>query len=144
MIIVAGVDASAPSEAAARRAADLSKREDAELHVVHVLHVPASLLTALASVPAPVLEYGAAERTAVWSRIDPILAEAGVDIIRVDLEGYPPDMLVDYAENVDADLIVVGSRGRGELAALFMGSTSHRVLHLAKCDVLVARAEEAE
>ncbi len=58
---------------------------------------------------------------------------------RVDLNGYPADALVEYAGGVGADLIVVGSRGRGELAALLLGSTSHRILHLATCDVLVAK-----
>jgi nucleotide-binding universal stress UspA family protein len=67
------------------------------------------------------------------------MAEAGFSVSRVDLDGYPPDALVGYAEEVAASLLVVGTRGRGEIAALFLGSTSHRAIHLAKCDVLVVR-----
>jgi nucleotide-binding universal stress UspA family protein len=68
-----------------------------------------------------------------------LLAELSIAVKRVDLTGYPADALVEYAEGVGADMIVIGSRGRGELAALFLGSTSHRILHLAHCDVLVVK-----
>ncbi len=142
MIVVVGVDDSRHGEAAARRAVRYADRVGAELHAVHVAHVPVSMLAALASVPAPVADFTAAQRSAVWDRIGPILDGATTEVRRVDLDGYPPDTLVEYTDRVGADLLVVGSRGRGELAALLLGSTSHRVLHLARCDVLVARTEE--
>ncbi len=141
MIVVAGVDDSSHGEAAARRAVRYAERVGAELHAAHVAHVPVSMLAALASVPTPVTDFTSAQRRAVWDRIGPILDGAAIEVQRVDLDGYPPDTLVEYCDQVGADLLVVGSRGRGELAALLLGSTSHRVLHLAKCDVLVARAE---
>ena len=81
----------------------------------------------------------AAQRDSVWAIADPILQEASTQVKQVDLTGYPADALVEYAEGVGAELIVIGSRGRGELAALFLGSTSHRILHLAHCDVLVVK-----
>lgn len=142
-VIVAGVDDSEHGEASAHAAVRVARESDAMLHVVHVVHVPASLVTALAAAPAPVEEFASAERTSVWNRIAPILDASGRTWKRVDLEGYPPDTLVRYAAQLSADLLVVGSRGRGELASLFLGSTSHRVIHLAECDVLIARSREA-
>jgi nucleotide-binding universal stress UspA family protein len=56
--------------------------------------------------------------------------------------GYPPDVIVDAAG--DAGLVVVGSRGRGSLAGLFLGSVSHGVVHGARCPVLVVRAPRVE
>ena len=140
MIVVVGVDDSPHAEAAARRALTFAELRSAELHVVHVVHVPTSLVTALAAAPTPIEEFGIAERAAVWKRIDPILEGAPVGVTRIDLDGYPPDQLVGYAHQTGAELLVVGSRRRGEIAALFLGSTSHRVLHLAQCDVLIARS----
>ncbi len=143
MIVVVGVDDSPHGAAAARRAVRYAERVQADLHAVHVAYVPTSMLAALGSVPAPIGDFTQAQRVAVWDTVGAILdAATGIEVRRVELDGYPPDTLVEYADRVGADLLVVGSRGRGELAALFLGSTSHRVLHLAHCDVLVARAEE--
>jgi nucleotide-binding universal stress UspA family protein len=43
------------------------------------------------------------------------------------------------AREHDADVIVMGSRGRGDLAGLVLGSTAHKVIHLADRPVLVVR-----
>ncbi len=139
MIIVAGVDAEAPSLAALRQAIFLAEGLDADLHVVHVAHIPGTLLALLSQVPADVEELEEAGRAAVWEQCDPHLAASTARITKVDLRGYPPDTLVDYARDSGADIIVVGSRGRGELAALLLGSTGHRVLHTAPCDVLIVK-----
>ncbi len=108
--------------------------------MVHVFHAP--VIPYLGS-PIDIQSIADAERTAVWERIAPALGHSDVEIERVDLEGYPPDTLVDYVKNIDAELLVVGSRGRGELAALILGSTSHRAIHLAPCDVLVVKPSHA-
>jgi nucleotide-binding universal stress UspA family protein len=55
------------------------------------------------------------------------------------LEGPPAEALLNAAEVRQADLIVVGSRGFGQLKGLMLGSTSDRVVHDATIPVLVAR-----
>ena len=52
--------------------------------------------------------------------------------------GAPKHAITDYAKEIDADLIVIGSHGRHGLG-LLLGSTANGVLHLAKCDVLAIR-----
>jgi nucleotide-binding universal stress UspA family protein len=139
MIIVAGIDESDPSTNGLRRAVALAEAMDAELHVIHALHIPGTLLAVLNQVPADIAKLEQAQRNTVWETAEPILEGAKVHVKRVDMNGYPADSLVEYAEGVGASMIVIGSRGRGDLAALFLGSTSHRVLHLAHCDVLVVK-----
>ncbi len=73
----------------------------------------------------------------MWERIGPILAD--VESQQVDLEGYPADAVAAYAAEHDADLIVVGSRGRGAVASLVLGSTSHRLIHIADRDLLIVK-----
>ena len=141
MIIVVGVDDSTRSAVAARKASRLAVWLDAELHAVHVSHIPPAMLAVLAGVPTAPSEFNEAQRDAVWRRVGPVLDQGGARVTRVDLEGYPADALVEYAEDVDAGLIVVGSRGRGNLASLVLGSTSHRVVNHATCDVLVAKGD---
>lgn len=140
MKIVVGVEDSKCSEIAARKAARLAGLLDADLEVVHVAHVPGAVLAAMGGVATLTSDFTEAQREAVWERIDSVVGSAQ-SVKRVELEGYPPDTLVEYAEETDADLIVVGSRGRGDLASLFLGSTSHRVVHHATCDVLIARGD---
>lgn len=138
-VVVVGVDESERSASAAATAVRVAAALGCDLHAVFVTHVPASMLAVLAGVPAAASDYAAAQRAAVWSRVGPALDGAGIPVTRVDLEGYPPDTLVSYAAEVEAEMIVVGSRGRGDLASLVLGSTSHRLLNHAPCDVLVAR-----
>lgn len=135
MVIVAGVDDSPLAEVVARGAVEEAVRRGAELHLVHVFHPPIAYL----EVPLDIEAMARSHRQAVWAPLQPVVSDPRVRVVPVDLEGYPPDTLVSYAEEVGADLLVVGTRGRGELAALILGSTSHRAVHLAKCDVLVVK-----
>ena len=139
MKIVVGVDDSEISELAVDRALMLAERLGAEVDVVFVSHIPATVLAAMTGVPMATEDFSAAQRNAVWSRIEPKVTGTKVAVERVDMEGYPPDCLVDHAVAVGADLIVVGSRGRGPLASLLLGTTSHRVVNHSPCDVLVVR-----
>jgi len=144
MKIVVGVDDSPAGEAALRTAIRYAEKLGAEVDAVFVSHVPATVLAAMGGVPSVGEEFAAAQRNQVWQRIRPIIDAAAVTVNRIDLDGYPPDALVAHAESVDAGLVVVGTRGRGEIASLLLGSTSHRVVNHAPCDVLVVRLHEEE
>jgi nucleotide-binding universal stress UspA family protein len=51
--------------------------------------------------------------------------------------GQPARTIVAFAKEHDVDLIVIGSRGVGDLEGYLLGSVSHKVTSLAKCPVLV-------
>ena len=53
--------------------------------------------------------------------------------------GHTAREIIDDAESNDIDIIVMGSRGRGDLAGLLLGSTAHKVIHLTHKPVLVVR-----
>jgi nucleotide-binding universal stress UspA family protein len=132
MAVVAGVDDSPLAPEILDRAVEQAAWRDTPLHVVHVFHPPVAYL----EFPMDLESIAGAQRSAVWDPLEPLIPEGAV---RADLDGYPPDALVAYAHDVDASLLVVGTRGRGDLAALILGSTSHRTLHLGTCDVLVVK-----
>jgi len=75
-----------------------------------------------------------AERLAGWQEKYP-----DVRVDRVIVQGRPAYNLLRAAE--DAQLVVVGTRGRGGLRGLLLGSTSHALLHHAPCPVVVARPD---
>jgi nucleotide-binding universal stress UspA family protein len=65
------------------------------------------------------------------------LAEKGIEAETVQAYGDPGSAIVDAGK--DADLIVVGSRGRNTFERLLLGSVSSKVIHRAQSDVLVVR-----
>lgn len=138
-IFVVGVDESDHAIYVLDKALDEAERFGADLHVVHVGHLPTAYFMAFGAEPLNTAEIMERARLAVWARLASHLGRRGVVVERIDLEGYPPDTLVDYTKNVTAKRLIIGTRGRGEMAALVMGSTSHRALHLSDCDVLVVK-----
>ena len=62
-------------------------------------------------------------------------AEAGVEVTPILCEGHPVDVLLGEAGK--ADLLVVGTRGLGELKGLLLGSVSQQVAHQATCPVVI-------
>lgn len=142
--ILVGVDASPPSVQALERAADEARLRGATLEVVHAFNPPDQ------STAFPVLpEKGAdkrdleAEREKANDKLGAWLAESAVDLAGLEVEwcvlanNRPTEVLIDRSR--DADLVVVGSRGRGGFRGLLLGSTSDQVVRHAKCPVLVVR-----
>jgi len=71
-----------------------------------------------------------------------IAAQQGIEARTELLVGHPAAEIVTYADTVDADLIVVGSRGHGTVASALLGSVSRGVLHESRRPVLVVRGAE--
>ena len=70
------------------------------------------------------------------------LTKAGIKahgVVRDTLYGHAAREIVSEAQERGADVIVMGSRGRGDLAGLVLGSTAHKVIHLADRQVMVIR-----
>lgn len=61
------------------------------------------------------------------------------DVIVGEPEENPAISITNYAEEHDMDLIIVGSRGLGNVKKLFLGSVSNNVVQHAKCPVLVMK-----
>jgi nucleotide-binding universal stress UspA family protein len=119
--------------AAARDLALLSKGEVWVLHLREREVMPRSGL-----VPVESQDHAEAEAksAADW------LTQAGVRaraVVRDTVFGYAAREIIEDAREHGADVIVMGSRGRGDLAGLVLGSTAHKVIHLADRPVLVVR-----
>jgi nucleotide-binding universal stress UspA family protein len=68
------------------------------------------------------------------------LKSAGLTHVDTHLEhGNPARVILELAKQSGSDLIVVGSRGFGDLKSLFLGSVSHKVLQLAECPCLIVK-----
>jgi nucleotide-binding universal stress UspA family protein len=64
---------------------------------------------------------------------------SGCEVTKVNEVGNPGQIILDTAESIQADLVAVGTRGRGQLAEIVLGSVSHRVLMHARRPTLVVK-----
>ena len=128
--VVAAVDFSAGSEAALARAADLARRTGAALHVLHadVLFQSSGDGAPLDGAPAGTLRL----------RLDRAARDAGAPdaTIAVVRDVKAVAAIQRYAEDVDADLLVVGTHGRTGVARLLLGSVAEACVASAPCPVL--------
>jgi len=119
--------------AAAKDLASLSKGK------VWVLHLrEREVIAQLGDVPSE------SDRDAQQSVIDGVdmLKQAGIDAegeVRNTTFGHAAREILADAKEHDAGVIIMGSRGRGDLAGAVLGSTAHKVIHLTDRPVLVVR-----
>jgi nucleotide-binding universal stress UspA family protein len=139
--IVVGTDGSEPADAAVGVAIELARRFDAVLHLVNVVKAAPSGMP-VTQVGSSVAVVGDADMTrAVQDAAHAVLANAsaGADDVQVERHiagGSPAEALTDLAGRVDADLIVVGSKG---MTRRLIGSVPNSVAHGAPCSVLVVK-----
>jgi nucleotide-binding universal stress UspA family protein len=69
------------------------------------------------------------------------LVERGLEVEQHVLSGRAPDVIVDAARDLEVDLVVTGSRGRGALKSMLLGSVANEVASRAPSPVLVARGD---
>jgi universal stress protein A len=120
------------------RAKDLAIRYQARLTLIHVIeHMIPSYA---GDMPLPEdfeLDQMLAKRA--WEKLDELAAGLKLDDVVCRVEtGVPKHEITRAAEDLDVDLILVGSHGRHGIQ-LMLGSTANGVLHLADCDVLAVR-----
>ena len=66
-----------------------------------------------------------------------------VEVVTVVRQGSPYETILEYADEVDADLIVLGTHGRRGLSRALLGSTTERVVRTADVPVLAVRIDDA-
>jgi nucleotide-binding universal stress UspA family protein len=85
---------------------------------------------------------GAKQVQAEMDKVVATMTRPGLDVVAHVIVGRPANIIVDTATRLGSDLIVMGSRGRGTIATMVLGSVSAEVGHDAPCPVLVARKPE--
>ena len=144
--ILVGTDGSETATLAVRHAAQLAAAHDAELVIVTAFienpHVERELEYERSQAPADIqwaiTSSGEAEDKLAAARHD--ATEAGATKLRTRVEkGDPASMLIETAEELLCDVIVVGNKGMSGASRFLLGSVPNRVSHHAPCDVLIVR-----
>lgn len=136
--ILVAVDLNAVSEDALERALDLAQSLHARVSVVHAYAVPALRIADSDYIPSA--EEAARVTSTHEKQLEALLAKHRRDGVTVEWHlrtGRPPaEEIVAAAEELGADLIVVGTHGRGPIGRALLGSVALDVLRTAKVPVL--------
>lgn len=136
--IVIATDGSPASEEAIEVGLELAKEQGADVTFVHVL--PPDALAGGRSGTHPITHRTGMDESETALKAAQDAAEAaGVSHALERISGETVETIVALAESKNADLIVVGSRGRGAVTATLLGSVSHGVLNHANRPVLIVR-----
>ena len=135
--ILVAVDHSEISDRAVAAARDLAVLSKGQVWVLHLREREMAVKTGV----LPADETTDEANAAIAAAVD-VLTQAGVKAqgeVRNTIFGYAAREIVADARELDADVIVMGSRGRGDIAGLLLGSTAHKVIHLSDRPVLIVR-----
>ena len=134
--LLVAVDHSEVSDRVIAAAKDLALLSKGKVWVLHLLEK--EVIAQMGDVPSE------SDQEAAQPVRDGVsmLRQAGVDAegeIRPTTFGHAAREILADATEHDADVIIMGSRGRGDLAGAVLGSTAHKVIHLTDRPVLVVR-----
>ena len=137
--IVVGTDGSDTASAAVALAVELAKEQGAKLHLVVGVHSPAAVAVPAGGANVSDPSGGGLLRGVAQRMLEEVAGQ--VEGLETEIHtgvGDPAEVIIDCADKVGADLIVVGSKGlRGTRRIL--GSVPNSVAHKAGCHVLIAR-----
>jgi nucleotide-binding universal stress UspA family protein len=141
--IVVGTDGSETAQVAVAQATELAKATGATLDIVSAFEpVPSDRLREESSQVPGDVAHGVGPRGDVNANLDnaSVAARAaGVEVQTHPREGDPADAILDVAEEVGADLVVVGNKGMTGARRFLLGSVPNKVSHHAPCGVFIVR-----
>ncbi|NOZ27194.1 MAG: universal stress protein [Chloroflexi bacterium] len=133
--ILFATDASGASERALIYVEHLARVEQAKVYVLHAYEVPKQY-QGIDGFEELEEQFQRVAQAAVDDSTQ-VLREAGVEAEGEIIEGAPAPAILEAAKRYEVDLIVMGTRGPGNMAEMLLGSVSTQVLRNAPCPVLV-------
>jgi nucleotide-binding universal stress UspA family protein len=138
--ILAAVDFSEYVDPVLDAAIGFARQFDAELHLVHAYDVQIPLMTAYAAViPAALIEEARDVAASKLNALARRVAAQGVAASSHVARAPAASAIVELAEELGVDLIVMGTRGRTGLKHVLLGSVAERTMRHAPCWVLAVR-----
>ena len=148
--IVACIDFSPTSRRALEAAVRVAVHDRAVLHVLHVFDAPWHRLHYRAPTPQASPDYQKQYRDGLRRQLEAFCELHRGEMDRLDnryavfdFDG-PSAGIIEFARQVAADLVVLGTRGRTTLRDMLLGSTAERVVRDAPCSILTVKPEGFE
>ncbi|HEY8875869.1 MAG TPA: universal stress protein [Desulfosporosinus sp.] len=137
--ILVATDASEYSRQAFKSALELARNFHVEIEVLFVMYKPLVYdADLLGGEVIPPFQTELKSELVIESTLEGFDI-TGVTVTKKVVQGKPANLILREIEDENIDLVVMGSHGYGAIAGAILGSVSQRVLHGAKCSVLIAR-----
>ena len=133
------VDGSDHSLRALDHALFLAKAAGSKVTAIHVMEKPPTMYVESQKLLNDIMAKYKTESAKVLDRCKELAAQKGVKIETVIADGDAATNITDYAKKEGCDIIVIGNRGLGRFKEMVVGSVSNKVLHHAKCSVLIVK-----
>lgn len=138
--IMVATDGSELVKKAVDKAIELSRLSGAKLYAVYVI-VPTTHSPRDFGWEKSAMEHFRREGESATRFVEDEAKSAGVEVESVLLEGHPANRIVEFAEQNDIDIIVMGTLGKTGLDRFLLGSVAENVVRHSKTPVLVVRGE---
>jgi nucleotide-binding universal stress UspA family protein len=138
--ILVATDGSREAALAVTTAADLAKSTDSQLHIVHVGEVPFVYHPERHAYRAEYEEHEREAQQRLEAQLERIEGADATLLAQSHLRmGRADEEIVELAQDIDAGMIVMGSRGQGRIRRALLGSVSESVVRHAHCPVTIVR-----
>lgn len=137
--VLLATDGSDYARQAARHAVDLAEEAGSTLHIIGVVDERRLGEQALSTAELATIYAEEDAATAIVEATE-LAASRNVSVRPVSRRGVPHDVVIDYADEIDADTIVIGEHGAPRT---HLSGVGRRIERLADCDVVVVEAEPA-
>jgi nucleotide-binding universal stress UspA family protein len=134
--ILVALDHSAVSQHVLAAAKELASMSKAKVWVLHLRE--REVIAQMGDVPSETGDEATAVVDGAVKELNGLGVEAQGEVRNTTFGHAAREIMADAKEH-DVNVIVMGSRGRGDLAGAILGSTAHKVIHLADRPVLVVR-----
>jgi nucleotide-binding universal stress UspA family protein len=142
--ILVPIDFSDHAEVIIEWASHLAVEHESEIILLHVYHLPIEFQQVEgAYLPADFWNTVKEEALRSLSKYGDQLRARGLAVREVTREGYPATVIEEEVEREDADMVVIGTRGRTGLGHMLLGSIAERVVQKAACPVLTVKLRES-
>jgi nucleotide-binding universal stress UspA family protein len=138
---VIATDGSENSQRAISCGVEIAKLSGATVHALYVVDTPSMISETWTAGKEMVHELIIREGKKVLSKVKKIIEDSRVEVKEVLLEGYPSEEIINFAENNNMDLIVMGTLGKTGLERFLVGSVAENVVRNSKVPVMVIRNE---
>lgn len=140
--ILIATDGSENTQRAISYGIEIAKLSGAAVHALYVVNTSPLISDSWTVGKESIYEIIRSEGEKAVSEVKKIGEASGVEVREVVLDGYPSNEIIDFAENNDIDLIVMGTLGKTGLDRLLIGSVAEKVVRGSKVPVMVVRGEE--